>query len=391
MPSNRFASNLPLFPLAICLTVAVSCDKPQPSKSTPAPTTSIASSAPEEPIELLDKAGRDIRITDDEIHFLPGILAKPEDAERRAEYAGWLEQQSDPRAKFLRMGNTFDRLSFVEWVESGALKSELDYYAREFPQVKQEVDERKANQSLRNSRQALASTFKPSWVAFMTTFGCPFELMFFFDSAGPNVVRQGDPPFSEQLGTRGPLVTFEYSFRTEKSWDPGLMLDMRFLRQLKLSNCFYGPVACPVYPFICELKNPGRPLTARDILTALHANRFKSRYITELDVTSIEKLTHQSGFDLSNDDEIHNDFSAQLIFQNKDEKKDQWISDSIGTHGILKRSVDGKLWYVLLHTQPQRFGPLPEFAPYVILFAVGKSPNGDRLLGVVSHQRCGNR
>jgi len=281
------------------------------------------------------------------------------------------------------MGKTFDRLSFVEWVENGSLKNELAFYAEKFPQVRRELDERKANESLRNSRRALAATLKPSWVDFMTTFGRPFEMMFFFDVAGPNVIRQGDLPFSDQLDTRGPIVTFEYSFRTEQSWDPGLMLDVRFLRQLKLSDRAYGRGASPVHPFMCELKDPGRPLTVRDILTALHASQFNSRWIKDLDVTRVENLAHHEP------DEIHNEFAFQTIFQNKDEKKDVWLDEMLGTLGNLKRSVvDGKLWYVVLRTSPERFGPMLRY-PYIILFAVGKSPNGDRLIGVVSHQIYG--
>src|SRR5262249_44465270 len=96
----------------------------------------------------------------------------------------------------------------------------------------------------------------------------------------------------------------------------------------------------------------------------------------------------------TDNDEIHNDFAGQYIFQKETEGSEEDVVDEFsGTHGLLKQYVvDRKLWYVLLHTKPRRYEEYPDIqvSHYAILFAVGQSPNGDRLVGVVTHQVCHN-
>ena len=169
------------------------------------------------------------------------------------------------------------------------------------------------------------------------------------------------------------------------------MLDLRFLTRLELGECEYGAASCPIHPFICELKSKGRPLTGEAVLAALQPQNFQSSYIQNLDVTYIPYPGYHPGHGRGiQNDEIHNDFAGQYIFQNKDEDTDEEVDELSDTHGVLKQNViDGKLWYVLLHTTPIKMDEY-QTSRYVVLFAVGQSPNGERLLGVVSHQVCHN-
>jgi hypothetical protein len=47
------------------------------------------------------------------------------------------------------------------------------------------------------------------------------------------------------------------------------------------------------------------------------------------------------------------------------------------------------MWYVLMHITPEEYGG-SFFSSYVVLFAVGHSLTGNRLIGVVTHQVCHN-
>ncbi|MCY7323706.1 MAG: hypothetical protein LH660_18365 [Phormidesmis sp. CAN_BIN36] len=95
-------------------------------------------------------------------------------------------------------------------------------------------------------------------------------------------------------------------------------------------------------------------------------------------MTSIPFPGYHPGTD---NDEIHTDFAEQHIFEHEDGK-----DEFTGVHGALKRFVaDGQMWYVLLHTTPVQYERC-WFSEYVILFAVGRSTWGNRLLGVITHQ-----
>jgi len=186
-------------------------------------------------------------------------------------------------------------------------------------------------------------------------------------------------------------MTFESQFRGKGSWEPTLPNDLRLLCELELGECAYGAGSVPVHPFICELRPQRGPLTGGDVLKALTARDFRSRYIQNLELTRIPYPGYHPGDGTGTDnDEIHNDFSGQYIFPKEDEDSDEEVDEFSGTHGVLKRSVvDGQLWYVLLHITTEQVAEFL-FSSYVILFAVGRSLNGDRLLGVVTHQVCHN-
>ena len=324
----------------------------------------------------------------DETPFLRAILARPGDATNHLVYADWLEERGDSRAPLLRLDPELERLSYVAWLERDG---HLDYYLQNFPEVKREADERRATEPLRTQRRTLSATLDPAWVAFIDTLGCPFQPFFFFDNHGNRrEFRPDELPFAEPIGTRGAIVTFESDFRDESCWGQGLMDDLRFLREFELGECYYGAATCPLHPFVCQLKSERRPLTGADVLAALRPRDFRSRYIQTLEATSIPFPGYHpgDGNDIEND-EIHNGFAGQHIFQKESEDGED-VDEFSGSHGVLKRFVvDGKLWYVLLHGTPEQVEEF-RFSRYVVLFAVGQSPNGERLAGVVTHQVCHN-
>jgi hypothetical protein len=163
-------------------------------------------------------------------------------------------------------------------------------------------------------------------------------------------------------------------------------------------KCAYGASICPRHPFLCELADPGRPLRGADVLAALRPARFRSPVPT-LDAE------HLAWPDAHGEraDEVHNDLSHQHLFTHPEELEDEELEDSPDrevlerliamderAHDQLRSYVrDNKLWYVLLHTTPEEEDGVL-WSRYVVLFAVGRSPAGDRLLGVVAHQVCHN-
>jgi hypothetical protein len=197
-------------------------------------------------------------------------------------------------------------------------------------------------------------------------------------------------PLTETMGKRGTIMQFASQFRGGDPKDLGLARDLKWLSDLKPEECYYGAASCPAYPFICELP-AAEPLTGRIVLAALKAKHFKSKYIKTLDATHIPfPGYHPTDGNGVVNDEIHNDFSSQHIFQARHERGEKLVDEFSGIHGVLKRFVrDGQLWYVLVHIAPERVEKA-WFSRYVILFAVGKSPNGNRLVGVVTHQVCHN-
>ena len=325
----------------------------------------------------------------DEAAFLRGILEKPGDAARRLVYADWLVERGDSRAQFLRIDPDLERIAYVPWLERDG---HLDYYLQNCPEVKREADERQASEQLRQQRRALSPALDPDWVAFINTLACSFQPFLFFNNTGnPHECRPEELPFAERIGTRGAVVTFESDFRDGRTLDQDLMRDLRFLSNLELGQCAYGAATCPIHPFVCELKTDPRSLTGSDVLAAIRPRDFRSRHIQNLAATHIPYPGYHPGDGSgTNNDEIHNDFTSQYIFQKQDEDQEEEVDEFHGTHGELKRFVaDGRLWYVLLHTMPEQLEEF-QFSRYAILFAIGRSLNGERLLGVVTHQICHN-
>ena len=191
-------------------------------------------------------------------------------------------------------------------------------------------------------------------------------------------------PLTEMLGTKGKVITFESQFNPNYPLDIHLAKEIDLLTNLKLGDCYYGAGSCPVFPFICEYPNGSNLLTGANVLAALKSRNFRSKYIESLDATAIPYPGYNPGTDKDND-EIHTDFAEQYIF-GQGEDEDEYTE----AHNRLKKYVvNQRMWYVLLHTTPEQYREY-WFSRYVILFAVGRSPHGNRLLGVITHQVCHN-
>jgi uncharacterized protein (TIGR02996 family) len=325
----------------------------------------------------------------DDDAFLRAILVNPDDETCRLVYADWLEERGDGRGPFLRLEGAPESISYVAWLQKNG---SIDYYLQNFPEVRREAEELAAKQLLSKQRDEMSADMDRGWLAFMNTLGRPFRPFFFFNNHGnPRECHAEELPFTERIGTRGLAVTFESAFRDERSWDAGLMHDLSFLCQLELTECAYGAASCPIHPFVCEVPTEQRPLTGTEVLRALKSSNFCSRHISNLDATNVPFPGYHPGDGTGvQNDEIHNDFANQYIFPKEDEETQERIDDNDGTHGLVKRAVvGGQLWYVVRHTVPQ---PQDEFlfSNYVILFAVGLSLLGNRLIGVVTHQVCHN-
>src|SRR5262249_51965288 len=149
------------------------------------------------------------------------------------------------------------------------------------------------------------------WLAIIDTLGRPFRPFFFWNNTGPRVFEADDLPFSEQIGTRGSVVTFKSAFRDESAWRLGLEEDLRSLLQLPLGQCGYGAAGCPIHPFVCELDTNRTPLRGTDVLRSLRVSEFRSDHMQALDATAIPSPGYQPG---TNNDEIHNDQTVQKLF-----------------------------------------------------------------------------
>jgi uncharacterized protein (TIGR02996 family) len=324
--------------------------------------------------------------------FLREILASPEDETPRLIYADWLEERADPRAELLRHDWDLPRICFLDW---NWVQEDADFYLDRHPELRGRLNEREANRRWRERVAVLRGALDPGWLALIDTLGRPFHPFFFWNNTGPRSYQEGQLPFLEQIGTRGPVVTFESAFRGETAWQPGLDQDLGFLCHLQLGTCEYGAASCPVHPFLCELDVGHRPLTGADVLRALKASDFRSQHIQTLAASAIPYPGYHPG---TENDEIHNDPDGQCLFPRPEDVPEMGYEDEAegaaarqAVHDALRGAVvDGQLWYVLLHSRANLPAEYEGRGGWVILFAVGRSPRGNRLLGVVSHQLCHN-
>jgi uncharacterized protein (TIGR02996 family) len=324
--------------------------------------------------------------------FLRAILAAPEDDAPRLVYADWLEERGDVRAELLRHRWDLPRITFVDW---GWVQEHLKFYLKRHPELRGQLVEHEANRRWRERMAALGAAVDPGWLATVDTLGRPFRPFFFWDNTGPRAFQEGELPFREPIGTRGAVVTFQSAFRGEAAWQPGLDQDLSFLCRLRLTVCEYGAASCPVHPFLCEVGAGHRPLTGATVLRALKAADFRSQHIRTLDARTIAYPGYHPG---TENDEVHNDPGGQRIFPRPEDVPEAGDEDEVdapasrqAVHEALRGAVvGGRLWYVLLHS---RTGPTAEEfgrGGWVVLFAVGRSRRGNRLLGGVSHQVCHN-
>jgi uncharacterized protein (TIGR02996 family) len=198
--------------------------------------------------------------------------------------------------------------------------------------------------------------FDPAWVAFMTTLAQPFVPIRFQDD-------EPGHPFTEPVGCRGRIVAFESQYHTADSWSAGLLADLTFLMSVEWGMCFYGAMDGQIKGFLCDLPSARTVLNELNVLLLLKAADIDDERDTWLDTILI-----RTGFE----------FDYQFMFDHDD------MTENDGAHGLLKRHVvDGRLWYVLLH-----IGGRP--CDQVVLFTVGRSPHGNRLVGAITNQACHN-
>jgi uncharacterized protein (TIGR02996 family) len=324
--------------------------------------------------------------------FLRAILASPEDDVPRLIYADWLEERGDPRAELLRHDWGVPRITFIDW---GWVQANAEFYLDRHPELRGQLNEHDANGRWRDRLAALGGAVDPIWLALIDTLGRPFRPFFFWNNTGPRSFHEGELPFRERIGARGAVLTFQSAFRGENAWQEGLAQDLGFLYQLQPGACEYGSASCPVHPFLCELEAGRRPLTGADVLRALKVADFRSQHIQALDAPAIPYPGYHPGTD---NDEIHNDPAGQCLFPRPEDVPEESSEDEAeglaarqAVHDALRSAVvGGQLWYVLLHSRVGLPADGLDRGPWVVLFAVGRSLRGDRLLGVVSHQMCHN-
>ncbi|MCA9069885.1 MAG: hypothetical protein KDA84_13220, partial [Planctomycetaceae bacterium] len=216
----------------------------------------------------------------------------------------------------------------------------------------------------------------------------PFQPFYFWNNTGPRAFNENELPFHEQLGTRGSVVTFASAFRGKVEIEPGIRDDLRFLTELDLPEYWEGPAGCPIHPFICELP-PHDSLTAAKVLSALKSREFRSEDIVDLDQTGIASPGYHPTL---YNDRIHNDPNAQTMFPDEDVDIGGAFYTNEAFRQLMDFVLDGHLWHVLLHnrTNMPKDYHWREKHPWVVLFMVGKSPYGERLIGYISHQMCHN-
>jgi uncharacterized protein (TIGR02996 family) len=276
---------------------------------------------------------------EDDTAFQRAILANPADTTLKLVYADWLQERADLRAEFVRL-----QVQLHTMVSSESAVEAAAWFIR------------------------MGEQLDPAWVAFMTTLALPFA---------PLAFQEDEPghPFSEPVGLRGRVVTFESQYRTADAWDDGLGADLQLFESFDPElQCWYGASDRQVYPFLCALPPGSTPLRASEVLDALKATSFRSNHVGDLNRTAIPYPGYHPG---TPNDQIHTDFDQQYIFHH-----DSPGAIGNGTHGALKRHVaDGQVWYVLLH-----IGRKP--CAMVTILAVGRSPHGSRLVGVITSQVC---
>jgi uncharacterized protein (TIGR02996 family) len=295
-------------------------------------------------------------MSDEDDKYLRSLLESPHDPSIRLAYAEWLEKRDDnPRAEFLRLDAQRAKLAREDEIPSH-LVARL---------------------------QELSKGLDPGWLAFVNTLGQPIR---------PYIDKYDDSrlPFAVPICRRGAIITFDSQFRAASHWEPGLLKDLHRLSTLELGRCFSTPCTMPIEPFVCEVPPSVAakqgPLTAAEVVKALKVRSFRSQFIENLNATSIPYPGYHPGDPERGlfNDEIHDDSLHQYMFDPK--TQEPW-----GVHGELKRSVvDGQLWYALLHFTPEHTPPGFLMSEYVMLFAIGRSVNGPRLLGGVAFDACHN-
>lgn len=217
-----------------------------------------------------------------------------------------------------------------------------------------------------------------------------FEL---YNNTGEEVFPNESLPLKTPLLIYDRLISLDAELLSSNSNDKHLLMDQEFLRSLELGECTYGAASCPVHPFVCNFTGQAGNPRAKDILDSLRVINFRSEHIKTLDAELVPWPGYHPG---TENDEIHNDYAHQNLFGIRYQDEGGWgdrvgpIPPDSGTHGKLLQYVsNNKLWYVLLHSWVPTSDDWPRQRE-VLLFAVGPSEDGCRLVGVISHQLCHN-
>jgi hypothetical protein len=234
-------------------------------------------------------------------------------------YADWLQDRSDPRADYIRL--------------------QL--------RINGKVNQLHAWQGTARLLW-LGTKLDPLWVGFMSTLAQPFV---------PITVHAGEPtgPFTEQIGDRGRVVTFESQYRSGGDRNEGLLSDLAFLTGVEWGECAAGYGSTPLDGFLCELATDAESLEDDDIYGSLHIAAHRRDRMTSLD-------------------------EDQFLFDREEEG-----AEMDGAHGQFKRYVDGgQLWYASLRLR-QQVAESPD-PIYRVGLAVGRSPHGNWLAGALTCQ-----
>ena len=262
---------------------------------------------------------------EDDIAFQRAILANPSDTTLKLVYADWLQDRSDPRAEFVRLQVQLN----------GMVGQESAAQAAEWLGKK-------------------GDNLDPKWIAFMTTLAQPFESITVLNEEFGLPLRRPRPyPFTEPIGRRGRVVTFESLYRAAVDWSDGLLADLVFLTSVEWGTCAAGCDNQPISGFLCEFRTEQDPPDKASIRKA-----FK----TALREGGLGRISQGRA-----DATLFGDGEGPATAK--------------GPHGELKRYVTGGLlWY----TDPAMYQPAE--GPYSpsLSFAFGRSPNGNRLVGAVA-------
>jgi uncharacterized protein (TIGR02996 family) len=265
--------------------------------------------------------------------FIRAILDEPSEAARLV-YADWLDERNDPRGEFLRL--------YDKWQREATPQREPD------------------RNTIRRLNE-LRGVINPDWAAFMVTLAMPPEPFVF--GLPNNCLGPESLPLGEELMIRripnslelpSGLVTFASQFRSVDPLDSGLAADLRILvRMAEKEECSYGASDYYVYPFLAELPAGGKRPTVAQIVGALKGVHFRREDRDR--VTTAPR--HQGIFKRSEDDE-------EIV------DDDYLIPRDHVTPAAVR--------FVTFHVLGE------ERWRWAVDFAVGPSPRGKRLVGVVT-------
>jgi hypothetical protein len=166
----------------------------------------------------------------------------------------------------------------------------------------------------------------------------------------PGLCSVGDP-FADQVGRHGQVNVFASQYRKADELTDGILADLEFLTSVEWGRSYYrGLDGGELRGFVCDLRTNGAPLTDSDIRTAL-GSPMRGR------------LTQKH--------------REQDLFEKK--------TENAGVHGLLKRYVASRqMWY--FETKLDRPVSANFFVAHHVALAVGRSPHGNRLVGVLTYQ-----